>query len=331
MNKRKQRLSPREAAAVANCSTSPSSSKAAKYDAANQLLGMEELSQLGSDGMPFILVDAACVTTREQLEAALTKSERKRMERIQRECCVLPLLEYTRPATVSCGMSAAEEAERQFQEDLQQLTFKAPLEVAVDSLPEAEETPTQTNVRLTEIRAKLEQLRQRTVMPKTAAAATEQPLALTLGTLPGINRQATFDIPRDKSLSPRRQKLSTYPELSMHSKSARPLLRKYGSTSNLQLKTKRNSQLEPLKSHRQVPKLINQIGELLMQLPQEQQEQQQLASGSLSYMVTISHQKQATEPPVETQTPTTTTNNPLALPNKSRTYLKIPRYVNIGK
>lgn len=290
-----------------------------------------------NDGMPFILVDAVNMRNRQQLQVALAKIERKRMEKIEKECSLLPLLKYTRePKTIF----PINESEKEIQDELE---FDADLKMlSLDLLSGDEKKDTLCSTesttpipyvnsaenlqkrgkRLDEIRQKLEKLR-RSQQCETAKQTSGDSAALTYQTVsePKLTRQGTFEVPPEEQLTNSKhlvkQSVSNpvclksinvreglpYPQkltrsATIHSSAECPneypikkcsttYLFKNKSYNEMQTKNNKTSKKQ---SSTELPKIINQIGDLLLQLPNQQQEIKKLEpkKGPLSYLVTIS-------------------------------------------
>ncbi|KAH8388585.1 hypothetical protein KR093_010490 [Drosophila rubida] len=179
----------------------------ANANANARLRGIEDLAQFDNEGMPFILVDGMCTRNRQQLHLALSKCEKRRMKWIQRQCCVLPLLKYMKPASRAEPVTAAEKdakAELDFKEDLKQLCISeltAGESFCRDgSLTPIAHSPSSENVhstpRMQEIRSKLEELRhQQSESPPLTSSELGSPTRLC--DRPKFMRQGTFDVHRD--------------------------------------------------------------------------------------------------------------------------------------
>ncbi|XP_020809414.1 uncharacterized protein LOC110185071 [Drosophila serrata] len=175
-------------------------------NASDTLIGLEDMAHgTNDDGIPFILVDGAAYTTRSSLDLALSRVEQKRMDQIimQIDSSDLPQIEDTGPPpeldmdiNLSSGALAqrrAAEDERRFQKDISELTFWP---------PETEETVTTPTTQshssissMEQVILKLDQMRGST--KQVPPPSTETPVAK-LPVRPGIQRQGTFDIKRNK-------------------------------------------------------------------------------------------------------------------------------------
>ncbi|EDW67363.1 uncharacterized protein [Drosophila virilis] len=346
----------------------------------DRLAGIEDIAQCDSSGVPFILVDGVCVKSRQQLQAALSKREKKNMKRIQKKCCVLPWLDHTSPATDTVPITESEKdakEESDFLADMQQLQLdmlraegKPVASLATGSItPIAHATSVEDLVphmsRMDEIRIQLEKLReQQQCDPIIATPLAEQQR---------IRRQATFDIERDAPIETSVSSISLDFQTPIFSQqrlirattssqlptidtrrtlqrmnSATCLCKK--STSSMVLGSNKSCRLEPFNTLRSpVSPIVNQIGDLLMQLPHQQQENISRNTGPFSYVVTISPKVGGTscnvEPLPVTKTRSLTIPNasrcvtetikrdspidigaaPSSLQPKSRTFLKMPR------
>ncbi|XP_064553028.1 uncharacterized protein LOC135438591 isoform X2 [Drosophila montana] len=346
----------------------------------DRLAGIEDIAQCDSSGVPFILVDGVCVKSRQQLQVALSKREKKNIKRIQKKCCVLPWLDHTSPATDTVPITESEKdamEESDFQADLQQLQLDmlraegnpTPSLATGSTTPIAHATSVEDLVpnrsRMDEIRAQLEKLREQ----QQSDPVTPTPLA----EKQRIRRQATFDIERDAPIETcassisldfqtpilsqqrliRATTISQLPTIDtrrtlQRMNSATCLCKK--STSSMVLGSNKSCTLEPLNTQRSpVSPIVSQIGDLLMQLPHQQQENLPRNSGPYSYVVTISPSVGGTSCNVEplplTKTRSLTFPNasrcvtetikrdspidigaaPSTLQPKSRTFLKMPR------
>ncbi|XP_030559395.1 uncharacterized protein LOC115761679 [Drosophila novamexicana] len=346
----------------------------------DRLAGIEDIAQCDSSGVPFILVDGVCIKSRQQLQAALSKREKKNMKRIQKKCCVLPWLDHTSPATDTVPITESEKdakEESDFLADMQRLQLdmlradgKPVAYLATGSItPIAHATSVEDLVpqmsRMDEIRIQLEKLReQQQSDPITATPLAEQQR---------IRRQATFDIERDAPIETSASSISLDFQTPIFSQQrlirattssqlptidTRRTLQRMNSTtclckkstSSMVLGSNKSCKLEPFNTQRSpVSPIVNQIGDLLMQLPHQQQENLPRNSGPFSYVVTISPNVGGTSCNVEplplTKTRSLTIPNasrcvtetikrdspmdigaaPSTLQPKSRTFLKMPR------
>ncbi|XP_030370700.1 AP2-associated protein kinase 1-like [Scaptodrosophila lebanonensis] len=340
---------------VAHPAPAATHENAVQTNSTSDISGMEEIAQLDSSGVPFILIDGVRVTTRRDLNEALSKREKKRMAHLHVICNDLPLLDSIRlqfpaatmttpskselPSTAAHAIASlkAVEDELKFQADLEQLS-KPMLEFSQPGTPtahsssfedlqqaEAEvEAETEshaidqsamlqdTTSNLEQIRSKLEQLRQHQekAMHSTSTTVPNVPLA----ERPGIKRQRTFEIKRvngttlksqlrqqsaqvegsPSTSSLRTANKGTILQQPQQSKSAhKPLTR---GVSSMQLSGRPTpSKLQRMRTTTQlvrkpseidqekgaesdaseIPDLVNQIGELLIQLQEKQQQRQQ--------------------------------------------------------
>ncbi|XP_034485780.1 uncharacterized protein LOC117790436 [Drosophila innubila] len=323
MSNRKNRidastLSPR-GSKPKNLSKSKTSNNNTSQAGSTRLPGIEENAQSESGNAPFVLVDGMSTKSRQQLHLALSKCEKRRMKWIQRQCCVLPLLKYMKPsirveATTAVEMEA--QAELDFQEDLKQLCI-AELTVgdvweragAVTPIAHTSsvENLLQNKPRLEEIRSQLEQLRK-------SQEETDRNLSIrakkdSTTKQPRLLRQGTFDVKRDDQLltSSSRCSIGSSKIMSManrsHPSSQCSLMRGVtprptNSTTclfqnksyTLVTDSKKVSRVPSLHASRtiELPKIINKIGDLLLQLPLEQQQKYKLENKeSYAYVVTI--------------------------------------------
>ncbi|KAM8707355.1 hypothetical protein ACLKA7_011442 [Drosophila subpalustris] len=296
----------------------------------SRLPGIEEVAQSEGGIVPFILVDGMCSNrqSRQQLHLALSKSEKRRMKWIQRQCCVLPLLKYVKPAMRVGPTTQAEQeaqAELDFQEDLKQLCIA---ELTVGDVREGGGTITpiahaasaesllQNKPRLQEIRSQLEKLRQKQEetdqdFSPTAERGSKQPRLL---------RQGTFDVHRDDQLMKTSSRSSLgsskiksmgnslaikSTSLSQHRMNNSTTCLFKNKSYSLLPDSKQNSRVQCSRAPRakELPKIINQIGDLLLQLPLQQQEPSKLeADESYTYLVTITPNTEAENSDGETIT-----------------------------
>ncbi|KAH8418016.1 hypothetical protein KR222_010572, partial [Zaprionus bogoriensis] len=295
-------------------------------DTAGRSADIQDILQSDNGGMPFILVDSVNSKNRQQLQTALTKIEKKRMRCIQRQCSTLPLLKYTRPATRTEPFSPTEEAikdELDFQADIHMLCLEMQTEESDEaSCPTGAITPIghspsaqdllQNKKRLNEIRKELEKLRH-LQQNDISSSSSSAHMPYKVVSEPKLTRQATFEVPREKKkMSPtaylKNSASSPGCLKSNHSKhnvmraltiespvsGARSSLTQIGSTTCLFKNKSYGAQNVDNKSSRkqsstELPKIINKIGDLLLQLPQQQHEKskQEPDKGHLSYLVTI--------------------------------------------
>lgn len=302
-----------------------------------------------NDGMPFILVDAVNMRNRYQLQVALAKIERKRMETIEKECSILPLLTYTREPK---SIKRVSESEKEIQDELEFETDLEMLSLNIlsgdekkDSLYRAGSTtpiPYATSAenlyknekRLDEIRQKLEELRR--LQQSETAKQSDNNAALAYQTVsePKLTRQGTFEVPPEEQLTNSKHlvknsassPLCPSSNVKVEPSSPQKLMRsatihssaecpngypiKKGSTTYLfknksynEMETK-NNKTSKKQSSTELPKIINQIGDLLLQLPNQQQEIKKLEpkKGPLSYLVTISPTANVSMESVKSQT-----------------------------
>ncbi|KAL7728188.1 hypothetical protein ACLKA6_005607 [Drosophila palustris] len=333
-----------------------------------RLPGIEEVAQSEAGIVPFILVDGMCSDrqSRQQFHLALSKCEKRRMKWIQRQCCVLPLLKYVKPAMRAGPTTQAEQeaqAELDFQEDLKQLCIA---ELTVGDVRESGGTITpiahaasaenllQNKPRLQEIRSQLEKLRRkqeetdqdfspRAERGSIQALATKQPRLL---------RQGTFDVHRDDQLMKTSSRSSLgsskiksmgnslaikSTSLSQHRINNTPqptnsttCLFKNKSYSLLP-DSKQNSRVQCSRAPRakELPKIINQIGDLLLQLPLQQQEPSKLdPDESYTYLVTITPNTDAENSDGESITTSLTRNNSMATSSSPRNTLPLSSAAN---
>lgn len=290
-----------------------------------------------NDGMPFILVDAVNMRNRHQLQVALAKIERKRMETIEKECSLLPLLTYTREPKTIRPISEFEKEiqdELEFEADLKMLSLdllsgdeqKDTLYCTESTTPipyvNSAENLQKNEKKLNEIRQKLQKLR-RSQQCETANQSSAHSAALTYQTVsePKLTRQGTFEVPPEEQLAnskhlvkhsvsspvclksinvragiPSPQKLTR--SATIHSSAECPNgypIKKCSTTYLFKNKSynemqTNNNKTSKKQSSTELPKIINQIGDLLLQLPNQQQEIKKLEpkKGPLSYLVTIS-------------------------------------------
>lgn len=304
-----------------------------------------------NDGMPFILVDAENMRNRYQLQVALAKIERKRMETIEKECSLLPLLTYTRePKSIKTISESEKEIqdELEFEADLKMLSLdilsgdekKDNLYSAGSTTPipyaSSAENLHKNVKRLDEIRQKLEKLR-RSQQSETAKQTSGHNAAFAYQTVsePKLTRQGTFEVPPEEQLTnskhlvknsasnpvclkssnikvelPFSQKLTRSATIHSSAECPNEYTIKKSSTTYLfknksynEMQTK-NNKTSKKKSSTELPKIINQIGDLLLQLPNQQQEIKKLEpkKGPLSYLVTISPTANVSMESVKSQT-----------------------------
>jgi len=306
-------------------------SKSKSNVASSQLTGIDEIPQSDIGNTPFILVDGMSPRSRHELHLALTKCEERRMKRIQTECSVLPLLEYTKPPTSDEPTTIEEQnakEEEKFQEDLKQLCIaELDRETTGTVTPIAHATSDedllQNKKRLEKIRLQLEELRQKQNEAKLCSPCSEKDSSLVTTKQPGLLRQGTFDVKRSERLANTfsSSSIASYKDKSMGyslandmNLSERSVTLRQPQINNEQprssttctLKNK-SFQLFPNskttnralcdnapKSH-ELSKMVNKISDLGFQLPHQQQEKQNLDKGSSTYL--------------ESNTPTTDTVN----------------------
>ncbi|XP_023179815.2 uncharacterized protein LOC111605497 [Drosophila hydei] len=345
----------------------------------DRLGGVEDIAQFDSSGIPFILVDGNSVRSRHQLHVTLSKREKKHMKHIKRQCSVLPWLEHTRPLSDVEPITQAEKdakIEQDFQEDLQLLkldiqkidetSWESQLTESLTPIAHAVSTEdlTPNLSRIEEIRIQLEKLREQ----QQSDASDPMPLSEQLR----IRRQATFDIDRDVSIAKSTSSLSLDFQTPILSQQrlirattisqlarveSRPSLQKVYSSTCLTDKSTSSmvlgsncSRPEPFHTPKSPgAPITNRIGDLLMQLPNQQQEKRPLNPRSYSYVVTVSPKLGSNRCKVEPLSLTKTRS--LMLPNaaccvpekfirertidivavpstlqtKSRTFLTVPR------
>lgn len=289
----------------------------------NSLAGIEDLSS-GSDdqGVPFILVDSAVVHTRSDLDAALNLVEKRRMKMVEADSednhlllleDVSPPPELDLPINLGSKEAAklrADEDERLFQEDLQRLCLSSfsrdegitpattdfistePLNKSTATKSSVEESRLllQTTSNLEQIRMKLEELRK-----LQDAIMVPEPVPEPVNSRPSIRRQATFDIKRERGGAGSRHAISP-PVISVDAEDSLkqsqtlkqtkdPMIIHTPSRSSTSLSSTSGGRKSPPLNTQQI---INQIGDLLMQLQLQQEDGQALDEGSTySYMVTF--------------------------------------------
>ncbi|KAH8337613.1 hypothetical protein KR074_000393 [Drosophila pseudoananassae] len=287
------------------------------FQGETSLAGIEDLSS-GSDdqGVPFILVDSAVVYTRSDLDAALTLVEKRRMDTVEADSAAnhMLLLEDESPppeldlpinlgSRDAADLKAAED-EKRFQEDLKSLcltTFSrkeknaliTTVSISTENLnrskaPESfvkeSRLLTQTCTNLEQIRLKLEQLKKQQDAIMVAEAVPEPPKGR-----PSIRRQATFDIKRESGGAASRHTIS-HPVIGVNAKDSLKNTQPQNSTKtpiSIDTPSSRSSG-SPMPSPLGFQQIINQIGDLLMQLQLQQEDTHTLEDGSsYSYMVTM--------------------------------------------
>ncbi|XP_032593223.1 uncharacterized protein LOC6563223 isoform X2 [Drosophila grimshawi] len=284
-------------------------------------------------GVPFLLVDGICATTRHQLHVALFKREEKRMNWVQKQCAVLPWLEYERSATSvepTTDSGKADTDELNFQDDLKLLTLAV---LTVDEeetksiMPIANFARTAKLVpnvsRIEEIRVQLEQLREQQQNGIVSSVSRAKQI--------NLSRQDTFDINRNEPIQatssciclrshPTSQRLMRAATISQLPIAKSQNICSYkGSTSTLLLTENKPSSLRLSKNLRspQLP-IINQIRNLLknLQFPHPAQEKRRRSEGSFSYLVTVSPSADCTS--CKVQPLPEKSKNPMALPKGTR-------------
>ncbi|XP_017083984.2 uncharacterized protein LOC108116556 isoform X2 [Drosophila eugracilis] len=212
-------------------------------------------------GVPFILVDCSTYTVRSDLESALSQVEKVRMEKVQRDIdeLQLPQLEDVTPPPeldmpINLGAKAMakmkyEEDERRFKEDLQNLKISVPERdpFSFGDLTKFEMRQSenkllqQTATNLEQIRCKLEHLKS-LQDGMTAPKVTVTPL---MPERPVIRREGTFDVKREDDPNGEiTEALAPNPTINLLSERRKPIP--------------------------DTKQIINQIGDLLMKLQLQQ-------------------------------------------------------------
>ncbi|KAH8382322.1 hypothetical protein KR009_002917 [Drosophila setifemur] len=275
----------------------------------DDLGGIADLAQgENEEGVPFILVDCAPCTTRSELDAALSEVENKRMQDLVEDVelnnlekleDVSPPPELDMPVNLGINDLAnlkAIEDEESFQEDMRSL--------CIASLEEETKILQHTTSNLELLRSKLEKLKslQDTVIlseidEKTSPATPPQN--------PGIRRQATFDVKREKGSGIVQREIKSTTDIVINPRL--PGIRKVASTSE---------------------QIIRKIGDLLMQLQVQQDGCEVLEEGSShSYLVTISPADNLSNCSIKAITDLKTANRKVVVPpqNRGLSHLPLPR------
>lgn len=280
---------------------------------------VKDTLQGDNNGMPFILVDGINMRSRHDLKVALSKVEKKRMKAIQKDCRSLPLLEYTRPPALTDPSNEFEKEameEMDFEDDLRMLCLDLPFKDegqnesgSITPIPFSASTEDlQKNMKgLEEIRQRLKKIRN---SQESEISVSGHDTHLTDETVkePKLTRQYTFEVQSyDQLVNPKQSLTNSASNKSINIKEALPSSQKLTgavtknqnqnvNTNNL-LKNKSNNDMQgrnnkpcKSKSSTEIPKIINQIGDLLLQLPYQQNEKKKLETTKrpLAYLVTIS-------------------------------------------
>ncbi|XP_017001500.2 uncharacterized protein [Drosophila takahashii] len=235
--------------------------------------------------VPFILVDCTAFTVRSDLEAALSQVERERMEKLQAdiESGNVPQLEDEEPppeldmpinlSSLALAKLKDAEDERRFKEDLRNLRIagveEEEEEVLVPSISSTKSISEmsqseikrllKTTANLEKICRKLEQIKTMQEDIMAVESVSEVTAATAVPERPGLRREGTFDIERDRDQN------VDHPEI--------PIAPADSQTKKYMPETEQ---------------IISQIGDLLVKLQVQNEEREALDEGSsYSYMVTI--------------------------------------------
>lgn len=292
------------------------SNLSAKVTSPGRSTEIKEIPQGDNGVMPFILVDGIDTRSRHNLQVALAKVEKKRMKAVQKDCRTLPLLEYTRPAICSDPTNESEKATKDA------LDFEADLHMMCLNIPPEDESLNDTGggtpipyaastenlhinkKRLEEIRQKLDIIRQSQGSETPLSSYDTQSTDETVFE-PKLTRQSTFEVPcynqlinPQQSLNNVKESLFSPPQLTQaDTNNPDRNVTRTDSKNNL-FKNKSYYEMHRAKSNEtcesqsstELPNIINQIGDLLLQLPNQQNEKKKLENtkAPLSYLVTIS-------------------------------------------
>lgn len=284
---------------------------------------VKETLQGDNNGMPFIIVDGINMRSKHNLQVALAKVEKKRMKAIQKDCRSLPLLEYTRPPTCTNPSDEFEKDamdELDFEDDLRMLCLELPLKDegpnksgSVTPIPFSTSTENlhKNTIELEEIRQKLEKIRN---SQESENSLSGHDTHLTDETVlePKLTRQGTFEVQcYDQLVNPKQPLTNSASNRSINVKKAHSSSQKLtgavttnsdrnvtqtNSTNNLPKNKshtdmqRKNNKTCKSQSSTEIPKIISQIGDLLLQLPGQKHDKKKLETTKrpLSYLVTIS-------------------------------------------
>ncbi|KAH8280816.1 hypothetical protein KR054_000252, partial [Drosophila jambulina] len=245
------------------------------------LEGLEDLAnEMNDQGLPFILVDSAACTTRSALDLALKKVEQKGWEWVLNDIdsSDLPQLEDTEPPPeldMDINLSKKvlaerrnEEQKRKFEKDISELTLWPPEDDDICATPTTMRDNINTNTNIEEIVVKLNKLRD-----------TETPIDKLNGR-PGIQRQGTFVIKRKDEVekdSGSDSGTAKKPPIKPSYKGGIPSLISHPAKS---LKNEHVTQ--------KAKQLVNQIGDLFVELSSLYHQKDNSALSEGTFLVTIS-------------------------------------------